>query len=298
LSNVIGGYRFSEQDFEDLFIEFYLVNGYTPIASELGKNGLPTTATIRRRFNLTHNEFLDEIGLPKNKISTKPKSREEMINDLQRLEKELGRTPVTEDLIGREDIKGKGSYESEFGTWTNALVEAGIKPIWRPLTDDELINELKRFFKENGRSPTIRNQLEYGWTTFSNRFGSWNNALTAAGLSHNDSIYGVKTEGKDGFIYDSISESIVANWLYDNGIDYEPHVPYHRELIADFKSGEYFIEFFGLHHDEEYMRKVKLKQRLCEKKGYKLISLFQDDLSKLDEKLEVLINDSEELTTN
>lgn len=169
-----------------------------------------------------------------------------------------------------------------------------MKPVWRPLTNKELIEELKRFYKENGRSPTTRDKLEYGWATFSTRFGSWNKALISAGLPLNDNIYGVKTEGQDGFIYDSISEAIVADWLYDNNVNYEPHVPYHRELIADFKAGDYYIEFFGLHHDEDYMRKVKLKQRLSEKKGYKLISLFEDDLNKLDERLGILIDDSRE----
>lgn len=294
MGNIEGGNRFLDEDFEDLFIEFYLVNGYTPISSELGKNGLPTTTTIKRRLNLTYNEFLDKIGLPKNKISTKPKTREEMLRDLRILEQELGRTPTTEDLIGREDIKGKGTYSSEFGTWTNALIEAGIKPIWRPLTNGELITELRRFYKDNGRSPTTRDNLKYGWATFSTRFGTWNNALTSAGLPLNDNIYGIKTEGKDGFTYDSISESIIADWLYNHEIEYESHVPYHRNLIADFKAGEYYIEFFGLHHDEEYMRRARLKQRLSERKGYKLISLFQEDLTRLGDKLDILIDDSRE----
>lgn len=52
------------------------------------------------------------------------------------------------------------------------------KPIY---TDKELLDDLKRFYKENGRIPRRRdfvNNPEYaGFTTYSIRFGSWSNAL-------------------------------------------------------------------------------------------------------------------------
>lgn len=285
MGNVLGGYRYKDSDFEDMFTEFYLVNGFIPTANELGKYGLPTTTTIKSRFGLTYNQFLSKYELPINKRTSENRSKEEMIQDLIKLAEELGRVPITEDLTGREWIRGKGAYAETFGTWSNALKLAGLEPVWCPVSDDELIDDLRRFYKENGRSPTTRDKLRYGWCTFSTRFGTWNNALTAAGLPHNENIYGVKTIGKDGFEYDSISESLIGNWLFDNGIRYETQVPYFDRLIADFKVKDIYIEFFGLHHDKEYMKKARLKQKLCKKHGKVLIALYEKDLNKLEERL-------------
>lgn len=291
MGNSVGCYRFD--DIEGQFIEFYLVNGFVPAASMLSSYGLPTTATIRRRFGLTFNQFLVDIGLPLKKKLNVRKSKDEMIDDLRTLADKLGRTPKTSDLVGLDNVCGKGSYANVFGTWSNALKIAGLDPVWCPLTDDELIEELNRFYQENDRSPTIRDTLKYGGCTFANRFGTWNNALEKAGLPLNDNIYGIKTIGKDGNEYDSISESIVADWLFDNGVTYESHVPYFNKLIADFKVDNYYIEFFGLRTDD-YLRKAKLKRRLAVIYGYELIEVYPNDLTKLDEKLGFILNDSRE----
>lgn len=284
MGNRKGCYRIKE-DLEDLFVEFYLKNNFVPIASELSKHGLPSHATIKRRCGKTYNDFLKSVGLPVNKNTTKPKTREEMIDDLKNLANELGRIPITSDLVGRDDIKGKGAYAETFGSWSNALKEAGLEPVWCPVSDEELIYELQRFYTDNHRSPTTRDQLRYGWCTFSTRFGTWNKALKAAGLPINDGIYGIRTKGKDGVEYDSISEAKVADWLYERGVKYESHVPYFNSLVADFKVGEYYIEFFGLMNDHKYRRKVYLKRNLCKRRGIPLIELYEDDLDKLDEKL-------------
>jgi hypothetical protein len=284
----MGCYRFKEDEFEDIFIEFYLVNNYVPIASQLSQFGLPTTATIRRRYGMTFNEFLSKLGLPVIKKSTKKKSDLGMINDLIKLSKSLGRTPVTKDLVGRLDVRGKGEYIERFGSWSAAIKLAGLKPITCPVTDEELLEELKEFYKTKGRSPTVRDSLRYGTATISKRFGNWNNALIHAGLPINDSIFGVKTVGKDGKLYDSVSESLIADWLFENGISYDNHVPYFNKLIADFKVGDYYVEFFGLSRIKEYEIKMNLKRVLCKRKGYKLLEVLPEDLKCLDTKLEIL----------
>lgn len=289
LGNCVGCYRFKEDEFEGLFIEHYLLFGKMPVAPDLGKYGLPTTRTIKHRYNLTYNEFLIHLGLPTNKRFTPRKTDEEMLEDLLMIADEVGRAPIADDLIGRDGVCGKGTYNLRFGTWTNALKLAGIKPTWCPVSDDELIDELRRFYNEHGRSPTTRDKLAYGWATFQVRFGGWNSAPTAAGIPHNENIYGTRTVGKDGITYDSISESIIADWMYDNGIKYESHVPYFSKLIADFRVGEKcYIEFFGMARIPEYAERMNIKRSLCRRKGYVLIELFPEDLTRLDEKLSFL----------
>jgi hypothetical protein len=237
---------------------------------------------------MRYTEFLDYLGLPKNKRSTPTKSDEDMLEDLRLISLELDRTPTTQDLVNRAGVCGKGTYVARFTSWSNALKLAGIKPIWCPVSNEELIGELRRFRAEQGRSPTTRDKLSYGWATFSTRFGTWSKALEAADIPVNESAYGTRTEGRDGVLYDSISESIVANWLFDNGVEYESHVPYFDKLIADFKVGPYFVEFFGMPNLPAYAARMRLKRFLCRRHGYVLIEIFPEDLAKLDEKLAFL----------
>ncbi|OMC96226.1 hypothetical protein MKX34_23975 [Paenibacillus sp. FSL R5-0636] len=285
MGNCIGGFRISDEDLEGLFIEHFLVYGKAPSSSDIRRLRLPSIKTIKARTGKSYNEYLLYLGIPTNKRSTPTKSDEEMLADIVALAEELGRTPFASDLTGRAGVCGKGTYNKRFGTWTNALKAVGLKPTWCPVSDEELLSELRRFRIETGRSPSTRDQLAYGWATFQVRFGGWNNALTKAGLPLNENIYGNKTYGKDGLLYDSISESIVADWLYDNGVHYQAHVPYFGKLIADFKVGPYYIEFFGLPKLPEYADRMKLKRSLCLRRGYLLIELFSEDLTNLDVKL-------------
>lgn len=285
MGNCIGGFRISDEELEIPFLEYYLLHGKAPRVSDISSGNLPSPRTIKFRTGRTYNEHLEYLGIPLNKRSTPFKTDAEMLSDLLSLAEELGRTPSCTDLVGREGMYGKSTYSTRFGSWSKALMSAGIKPAWRPVSDNELLRELQRFHNEVGRSPTTRDTLSFGSATFSVRFGCWNNALIAAGLSVNENIYGAKTIGKDGITYDSISESIIANWLYDNDIEYKSHVPYFDKLVVDFKVGDVYIEFFGLPKVPEYAVKMKLKRRLCMLKGYSLIELFSEDLTHLDDKL-------------
>ena len=59
-----------------------------------------------------------------------------------------------------------------------------------------------------------------------------------------------KSVGLDGELYDSISETKVADWLLVNDIEYEPHkrLPKPSRSICDFYLPEYdlWIEYDGL----------------------------------------------------
>ncbi|MGR9635665.1 homing endonuclease associated repeat-containing protein [Bacillus cereus] len=51
-------------------------------------------------------------------------------------------------------------------------------------TDQELLQELKRVFKELGKVPTVTecHKIKFCVSTYQIRFGSWNKALELAGL--------------------------------------------------------------------------------------------------------------------
>lgn len=85
--------------------------------------------------------------------------------------------------------------------------------------------------------------------------------------------------GLDGMMYDSISESKVADWLLTNDITYEPHkrLPKSRS-ISDFYLPEYdlWVEYDGLmtvRTDD----KLKKKITFYEKSGLNFLVITRDN---------------------
>ena len=56
------------------------------------------------------------------------KSRSDLINDIKWLHSKLQRVPSQLDLRYFDNIAGLGKYAREFGSWNNAVIEAGFKP--------------------------------------------------------------------------------------------------------------------------------------------------------------------------
>ena len=78
---------------------------------------------------------------------------------------------------------------SRFGTWNAALSTAGLRPrqIRRAWTEEEILDGLKRLASDLGRVPRASDRVGSGGEYPSpalagRRFGSWNQALAAAGL--------------------------------------------------------------------------------------------------------------------
>jgi len=164
-------------------------------------------------------------------------------------------------------------------------------------TRQKLINAIKQKVQGLQRTPARREMKES--KTCQKIFGSWNNAIIAAGFqpnrSHNQRMYRcVNAKATDGHICDSVSELIIDNWLTKNRIPHEKNIPYpetnHKADWAIFVEGEkIFIEYFGLANDSpRYDRAIREKKNICRKYGLKLIEIYPQDLypkMKLDVKL-------------
>lgn len=116
-------------------------------------------------------------------------SKEELIQELRRLEQQLGTVPATTDM----NESGKYSvppYYRVFGSWKEALSEAGFEPqkAQKSRSTEELLTELHRVAKVCDRTPTKADMRTHGdpaADTYDSRFGSWNAALEAAGFTPN-----------------------------------------------------------------------------------------------------------------
>lgn len=166
-------------------------------------------------------------------------------------------------------------------------------------TREQIISAVKSFYKEHERAPAKREVPEIvGCAT--NKFGSWTNAITAAGLepnrSHDHRMYKrTRTKAIDGHVCDSVSEALIDNWLHKNGIEHEKNIKYpfsnHR---ADWVVlGDVLIEYFGLAKDSSrYDKAIKEKVSVCKKHHTILIAIYPSDLypkMSLDKKLGLLI---------
>lgn len=71
-------------------------------------------------------------------------------------------------------------------SWTNSMPRFELKHDPREITDDQLIEDLRRVSKSSPnftvRQRTYKEQGKFGVTTIIRRFGSWNNAIKLAGL--------------------------------------------------------------------------------------------------------------------
>jgi hypothetical protein len=113
-------------------------------------------------------------------------TKEELIEQLQRKAKELGRTPTGLDISADPRLAHAATFRIIFGSYNQALVAAGLKILRPSYTKKQLVAQLQRKTAELGRlpvGPDIQADPDMAsWKTFFNVFGSYNLALEAAGF--------------------------------------------------------------------------------------------------------------------
>lgn len=161
--------------------------GRAPSQNELRKDGdMPSVAAYVRVFGSWEAALkcFDE-----KKVGVDKYTDEEMIEMLQKKFKQLGHVPTAEELRLDDDMPGRDTYTRHFGSWKKALQIAKLPVTRVPVdqwTKEELIVILQRKAEELGHTPQ-RRELDAdktipSHTTFKKIFGSWKNAIKAAGL--------------------------------------------------------------------------------------------------------------------
>jgi hypothetical protein len=107
-------------------------------------------------------------------------TKEQVIQSLRDEAEKLGHAPFKNEWRG---VPGKTSIQNYFGTWNNALKEAGIEPnLHMNPTREEVIDDIKLVAKNLGRPPKRAEYLEMGKYTSINRFGGWNSFIDEIGF--------------------------------------------------------------------------------------------------------------------
>ncbi len=161
--------------------------GRPPSLREIDELSSYSRTTYQDRFE-SWNNAVEEAGLEPEHSSTANIEDRELLEELNRLAENLDRTPRQRDM----EQQGKYSvttYQNRFGSWNEALRKADHQPTiqWK-LDRHDLLSELRRLGSRLGSSPTAAEMDEEGtfssWVYLS-EFGSWNDALEAAGYDSN-----------------------------------------------------------------------------------------------------------------
>lgn len=110
---------------------------------------------------------------------------EDLLEELRRVARTLGRDDLTIDDINRHSIVGQGIFRKRFGTTRSAIERAGltVRPQSRRYTNDECFENLYEVWKHYGRRPSLseinRSPSKVGGEAYIKRFGTWMKALAA-----------------------------------------------------------------------------------------------------------------------
>lgn len=164
--------------------------GHPPTATEMNSMGKFSERPYASQFG-SWNSAISEAGLDlENEYGV---SNEDLIVEMSRVSEVIEDTPRVDDM--REFGKySSGTYEGRFGSWNDALIEAGLSPT-KPtnISDDELVEEIRRLADEVGEQPKYDVMAElgrYSTTIYEQRFGSWNDALIEAGFEPREPLSG------------------------------------------------------------------------------------------------------------
>ena len=175
-------------------------------------------------------------------------------------------------------IKNKCGYCKNYFYKKGKYCSVSCKNRGQIIGKEEILKEITYFYKTNGRVP-FKRELRYNAAR--NKFGSWNNAIQAAGLTPNPVMFAEKHIAKDGHRCDSLTEKIIDDWFTDNDISHKRSIVYpeNSKFTCDFLVGKYFIEFFGLENEHKrYTEVVRKKRKLARKYRIDLIEIKPADI--------------------
>lgn len=141
-----------------------------------------------------------------------------LINELHRFVKEHNRNPTSKDINRKNSgYPSTSGYRTQFGSFNNGLIAAGLNVNTHTNCDSGyLLDEIKRFVKENGRPPGYREFAPTnGYPTaclYKKTFGSFANALFECRLIPNirkHTYNGTECCSHCG------STKTYSGWLYD-----------------------------------------------------------------------------------
>lgn len=188
--------RFSNEELIESMRSFYIAHDYTIGYQMYEQSGVkPSASIIRKRFR-TWNLALEIAGIPLNQQKEPAFSDSQIMDAMKRVASlipcELSREQYK--MYTDEDEPSVISIERRFGTWNEALKQAGLPQIRRRYEKDEILKSVKAFFMHVGEEEASYDLYrKSGWlpgsTTIVRYFGTWENVLSELGIELRFSHY-------------------------------------------------------------------------------------------------------------
>ncbi len=91
-------------------------------------------------------------------------NKEQIIEIIRKFHKDKGRIPKYEEFTNKNGYPSRFTVQKYFGSWNNAIIEAGFDTYcMNNLTDEELLNYLKRYEEESGDLKSIFSKEVRKW---------------------------------------------------------------------------------------------------------------------------------------
>lgn len=155
-----------------------------PSLQDFRRHSSIADTTILRRFD-SWQAAVEQAGFEPHEPTTAV-SDADLLDELHRLADEIDRIPTIPQMNDRGNYAAS-TYKNHFGSWSAALEEAfdDTSEAGATVSNSELIAELQRVADEHRVPPRFKDMREHGThraRTYTNRFGSWDDALAAAGF--------------------------------------------------------------------------------------------------------------------
>ena len=122
---------------------------YNPMSKEfqdeckkLGLTGRQLTAKYQKE-----EKFLEKCVYKRNNINRRY-TRKELLDFMRQFYEENGRPPMKDDFTNNPEYPSAGTYQIVFGSWNNAIIEAGlyINEGGIQYSEEELLDYLRQFY--------------------------------------------------------------------------------------------------------------------------------------------------------
>lgn len=170
--------------------------------------------------------------------NSKDYSDEFLLNELRRVAKLLGLTQLPQRVYELHGCYPISAFKRRFHLWTNALVQAGLRPTkCYGASNDELLEDLRRVAAEAGQPNLTRSSYgqfgKFSTTLLQARFGGWNKALDRAGILS-------RGTGSTGAGDDDLFANIEVLWRH---FGRQPSITELHPPLSRFSSGPYKRRF-------------------------------------------------------
>ena len=170
-----------------------------------------------------------------------------------------------------------------------------LKLGYKLISKEELDVFILETYSKLNRTPQKREIPKKYVSASINHYGSYNKALLSNNIKPNSFKHKkTKVVCRDGHETDSINESYIDDWLFDNNIEHILHSKYpikDRAFLSDFYLPQHglWLEFLGLSNNKNYDEHYEEKLLVLKENGIHPFLIYPKDLKELDKKLKSLL---------